>query len=86
MRLLLAAALLAASPAIASSRVSFHVGARVVASTTVSAQVGERSILLRSKTQAPGLVQVGSAAPVPASPDLRIAPPASGDLVVTLLY
>ena len=86
MRLALAAALLAAAPALAASRASFHVGVRVVQSATVSAQVGPAAIVLRSETRAAGLVQVGSAAPVPASDGLKIAPPPSGEVLVTLLY
>ena len=86
MRLALLAALLAAAPALAASRTSFHVGARVVQSATVSARVGPSAIVLGTRTRAAGMVQVGSAAPVPAADGLKIAPPRSGDVVVTLLY
>ncbi|MCA1826827.1 MAG: hypothetical protein ABR567_21805 [Myxococcales bacterium] len=84
MRRLAVIALLLASPVLASNRTSFHIGARVVDSTTVSAEVGAGSIRLKNTTRAAALMQVGSAAPVRAATDQTIA--ASGDVVVTLLY
>ena len=86
MRRLAAIALLVATPVLASNRTSFRIGARVVDSTTVSAEVGAASIRLKTATRASGLVQVGSSAPVPASHEQTIAAPAGGDVVVTLLY
>jgi len=86
MRRLAIAALLAAAPVLASNRTTFHVGARVVDSTTVSAEVGAASIRLRNSTRAATLVQVGSSAPVQGSLEQVIAAPSTGNLVLTLLY
>ena len=86
MRRLAALALLVATPVLADNRTSFHIGARVVDSTTVSAEVGATSIRLKTATRASSLIQVGSSAPVPASHEQTISAPAGGDVVVTLLY
>ena len=84
MRRLALLALLASAPVLASNRTSFHIGARVVDSATVSAEVGDGSIRLKTATRAAGLVQVGTAAPMRAAAEQTIA--ARGDVVVTVLY
>lgn len=90
-RAALALALLATTPVAAAARVSFHVGATVVSSMTVqasAASVGSDGIHLRLGGRgSPARVLLGAVTlQAPASGDLRLAAPAHGDVVVTLLY
>ena len=87
MRRLLIAALFIAAPVFAASQTSFRVGARVVNSATLSARVSADGLHVQAASRQAGMIQVGSAAPVPASADLKMTtPPEGGAVVVTLLY
>lgn len=86
MRRLFIALLLAASPALAASRTSFRVGARVVDSAAMSAQVGHAGIVVKAASRSAALVQVGDAAPAPMSAEQNLALPSRGEVTVTLLY
>ena len=86
MRRSLLVAMLAAAPVWSAREARFQAVARVIDSSTVSTQVGDGTIRLRTRSRAASLVQVGSAAPVRVTPETTIAAPRGGDLVITLLY
>ena len=89
-----ALALLFTSPVLAASQAAFRVGAVVVSSARVSAQVGTSAprdgirLSMAARGPSSAAVQVGDrpAIHAPAAGELTLPSPAAGDVVVTLLY